>query len=107
MENIDKKAYEILQSNLDEVIKEIRITKQEENIEDSLDVNKYKKSLKLNELINMKDIMKKHLLLFIQNILYSGKLVYIPFIPAYSSRKSFNSSVVFIILTSDFLLTAS
>ena len=58
---LDKKAYEILQDDLTDVIKEIGIVKIEENVGDSVALSEYKKSAKLNELINRKEMIERQI----------------------------------------------
>lgn len=58
---LDQKAYDLLQDDLNEVIKEIGLVKAEENIDDSIDIAEYKKSLRLNKLIDRKNIIEKQI----------------------------------------------
>ena len=58
---LDQKAYDLLQDDLNEVIKEIGLVKKEENFDDSLDVAEYKKSLRLKKLIERKNIIEKNI----------------------------------------------
>lgn len=58
---LDKKAYELLQEDLTDIIREIGIVKIEENLEDSISLAEYKKSAKLNDLIDKKEIIEKQI----------------------------------------------
>ena len=58
---LDQKAYDLLEDDLNEVIKEIGLVKAEENIDESVDVSEYKKSFRLNKLVDRKNIIEKQL----------------------------------------------
>jgi len=58
---LDRKAYDLLEDDLNEVIKEIGLVKAEENIDESVDVAEYKKSLRISKLVDRKNIIEKQL----------------------------------------------
>lgn len=58
---LDQKAYDLLEDDLNEVIKEIGLVKAEENIDESVDVAEYKKSLRISKLVDRKNIIEKQL----------------------------------------------
>ncbi len=58
---LDSKVYEILNKDLMQTIREIGIAKKEENMDDFVDVSKYKKSYKISKLIDKRDMIRKHI----------------------------------------------
>lgn len=55
---MDKRVYMLLEEDLVKIIKEISLAKEEENIDNSLDVTEYKNSVTLNKLLDQKTIIE-------------------------------------------------
>ena len=63
---LDKKVYYLLELELANVIKEIGKAKKEENIEESLAINEYRRSFKISKLLDRKDIIERHMKIIIK-----------------------------------------
>lgn len=60
---LDKKAYNLLEDDFEKIIKEIALAKQEEDMDESLAINQYRKSFKLSKLITKKEMVERQMYL--------------------------------------------
>ena len=61
LSKLDRKVFDILNNDLMDTIRELRIAKMEENLDDFKDISEYRKFYKISKLIDKKDMINHHL----------------------------------------------